>query len=162
MATMPQSDSLAVSTGAIRRERLHRSHSGSGAIARTAARIGFGLLGLPLAGLVAWGLWAAITWIGYGHLDTRDHEDPLVDAFMPHHEVREYQQRIVAAPPSVVFAAAQHFRLTQSPIIRALIWTRAGLLRAPEAQLPDEPLVDEALKGGWSLLATEPGHQLVF
>lgn len=87
----------------------------------------------------------------------------LVERFMPRADVTERHETLVRAPAEVVFDLAQKFDLQSIPIIRALFWLRARMLRAtpPPPRLFAKGLVAETTALGWGILAVRPGRELV-
>lgn len=87
----------------------------------------------------------------------------LIDRFMPRAEVTECHETVVHAPADIVFDVAQNFDLQSIPLVRAIFWLRAKVLRAaaPPAQLFAKGLVAETTATGWGILAERPGRELV-
>ena len=112
----------------------------------------------------AYGLYAGVTWLRYGHAaqSPHDEEDPLLDRFMPAYEVVERHHIRVAAPGETTFAAACETNLLSSPISRAIF-------RAREVILGSTPDIAERPSGvlaftksiGWGVLAEVPGREVV-
>jgi hypothetical protein len=86
----------------------------------------------------------------------------LIDRFMPGADVTECHETLVRAPADLVFEVAQRFDLESIPLVRALFWLRAKLLRAatPPAPIP-RGLIAETTALGWGILAERPGRELV-
>lgn len=87
----------------------------------------------------------------------------LIERFMPQADVTKRHETLVHAPADIVFDVAQHFDLQSIPLIRAMFWLRAKLLRAarPPAHLFAKGLVAETTATGWGILAQRPGRELV-
>ena len=87
----------------------------------------------------------------------------LIERFMPQADVTERHETLVHAPAEVVFDIAQKFDLQLIPIIRAIFWLRAKILRAapPPPRLFAKGLVAETTATGWGILAERPGRELV-
>jgi hypothetical protein len=85
-----------------------------------------------------------------------------IDCFIPKAkaDVSERHEAIVFAPAPVVFEVAEGFDLESIPIVRAIFWLRAKLLRAPYARMR-KGLVEETTGIGWERLAYTPGRELV-
>ncbi|MEZ5330803.1 MAG: hypothetical protein R2991_01850 [Thermoanaerobaculia bacterium] len=85
-----------------------------------------------------------------------------LDAFMPLPDVRERFETMVGAPPELVLDVAVEFDLQSLAAVRALIRTRAIILRAPKAEpRRARGLLAETLGLGWGLLVEEPGRFVV-
>ncbi len=87
----------------------------------------------------------------------------LVDRFIPMADVTECHETLVRAPADVVFDVAQHFDLQSIPLVRAIFWLRAKILRAaePPARMFEQGLVAETKAMGWGILAERPGRELI-
>lgn len=103
-----------------------------------------------------------VTWYRYGKVSRIARRDPLLDRFMPKYEVRESHETKVAAPAEVTFAAAQELDLHRSTIVRAIFTGRELLMGAAHAKADHSAgFLSEVLAVGWSVLAEEPGRELV-
>ena len=112
--------------------------------------------------LLGWPMWAAVTWLRYGHVHRESGSDTLLDRYMPVYEVAESHEIRVAAPASITYAAAQHMNLQESPLIRTIFDTRARLLHANSGDtLPSGGIVAQTLALGWGVLAEAPGREIV-
>lgn len=87
--------------------------------------------------------------------ETIDHFIPKTKA-----DMLERHGATVLAPAPIVFEIAENFDLESIPIVRAIFWLRAKLLRAPYARMR-KGLVEETAKMGWEKLAYTPGRELV-
>jgi hypothetical protein len=87
----------------------------------------------------------------------------LIERVMPRADVTECHETLVRAPADLVFEVAQHFDLESIPLVRALFWLRAKLLRAatPPAPVAPRGLIAETTALGWGILAERPGRELV-
>lgn len=113
--------------------------------------------------VIGWGLWAVGSWVGYGHPALRASGDTIIARLIPHPEVVEYHERMVTASPAAAYRATQRFALDDSPVIRAIIRVRALVLGAqPDTIGTRQPLAQQALAGGWALMAEVPGREMVF
>jgi hypothetical protein len=112
----------------------------------------------------AYGVYAAIAWLRYGHVapPARDDEDALLDHFMPAYEVVERHHIRVAAPAEMTFAAACETNLLSSPISRAIFRAREIILGSTPEEA-DRPRGVLALTKsiGWGVLAEVPGREIV-
>jgi len=87
-----------------------------------------------------------------------------LDEAVPHWQFGERHQTFVRAPADRVYAALRAVTAGEIFLFRTLTSLRrfgrplpASILDAP----PDEPLLDVALRGGFHLIAEEPGRELV-
>jgi hypothetical protein len=88
--------------------------------------------------------------------------DPQLDRFMPTCDVVERHRIAVAAPAGATMAAALDTDLEQSPIIRAIIRTRALVLGAtPQIAARPHGLLAQMQAIGWGVLSHEPGREVV-
>lgn len=89
--------------------------------------------------------------------------DRLIERFMPQADVTECHETLIRAPAGVVFDVAQTFDLQSIPLVRAIFWLRAKLLRTPEAPTPAfaKGLVAETTALGWRILGERAGRELV-
>ena len=84
-----------------------------------------------------------------------------IDRFIPDADVRERHETIVHAPADLVFDVAENFAMERIPIVRAIFWLRARLMRSASAG-PARPLrMKELTTLGWGVLARTPGRELV-
>ena len=101
------------------------------------------------------------TWARYGNPSRRGAKDLRLDQFMPVYEVREVHHTRVAAPASVVFAAAQEVDMQQSPLLKAIFLGRELLMGLVRLHGHHRASGREVLALGWRVLFEEPGHHLV-
>jgi len=115
---------------------------------------------------------AAVTYAGlmtaaylrYGHPQSPapEESDALLDRFMPRYEVAERHHIRIAAPASVVLAAARDMDLMQGTVIRTIFSTRALVLRAkPDDHAQGRGLITDMEAIGWRVLAEVPDRELV-
>lgn len=128
---------------------------------RTARWLGFGT-GIA-AGVYA--AYAGITWLRYGRgksSSSAKETDGLLDLFMPEYEISERHHVSVAAPADITFATACAMDLLDSGIVRAIFKTRELLLcgKPQEDTLP-RGLLAQTKALGWTVLAENPGHEIV-
>ena len=83
-----------------------------------------------------------------------------VDRFMPKWDLRKEHETIVRAPAKVVFEVAQHFNLESIPLIRAIFWLRAKLLRASYSPMT-RGIVEETMSMGWRMLDCLADRELI-
>jgi hypothetical protein len=82
----------------------------------------------------------------------------LLDRFIPRPDVRERHATLVRAPAGLVLEVAREFDLQEIPIVHAIFWLRAKLLRAktpPPAR--GMGLVALTQRIGWGVLVDQPG-----
>ena len=116
------------------------------------------------AAVAAYGAYAAVAWLRYGHASpaTDVNGDPLLDRFMPIFEIAERHHIRVDAPAAITLTAACEADLEQSPVVRAIF-------RARERVLGSEPVTNARPRGllastqslGWAVLAEVPGRQVI-
>ena len=112
---------------------------------------------------LGWTAWATVEWLKYGRVVARPPEDPIMSRFMPRYEVVEHHERIVAAPPAVVFRAVQSFRLEDSPVIRAIFSAREIILTQRSIQpLSPPPFLQLARQIGWGILDSIRDREVAF
>ena len=122
--------------------------------------LGFGA-GMAAA---ACGAYAGANWFRYGHpaKPKPEESDHLLDRFMPEYEVVERHHIRVHAPAEVTFDTACGMDLMQSGIIRAIFRLRELILggKSPE-QAPPPGLLAQVQAGGWGVLGSVPGREVV-
>jgi hypothetical protein len=86
----------------------------------------------------------------------------LLDRFVPRPDKGERHEITIHAPAEFVMDVARNFDMQSIPMVRAIFWLRAKMLRAgmPAAR-PPAGLVPEMLALGWGCLAEEPGSFFV-
>jgi hypothetical protein len=77
----------------------------------------------------------------------------LIDRFMPVADVRDEHHVDVHAPAGLVYDIATKMDMQALPLIHALLWVRAKLMRAPLGARPATELVAELEALGWQVLA---------
>src|SRR6266540_1203033 len=87
----------------------------------------------------------------------------VLDAFIPAPDIRERHAIVVHAPAELVVDVARHFDLGSLPLVRAMFWLRAKLMRARGLAAAHPATADVAglLQMGWGLLTEEPGRLVV-
>jgi hypothetical protein len=91
-----------------------------------------------------------------GYAVSKDYETPsLIDRFIPRADVRERHETIVRAPAAVVLDVARNFNLQSIPLVRAIFWLRAKLMRAKVPGTAPQGLVAETVGMGWGVLHDE-------
>lgn len=90
--------------------------------------------------------------------------DSLIDSFAPVFQFHEIHETEVRAAPDQVYAAIRLVTPGEIALFRELTWIRRlgqggkpNILNAPESA----PLLDTALRGGFLLLAQQPGREIV-
>ena len=86
-----------------------------------------------------------------------------LDRFLPAPDVRERYAVQVRAPAEFVFSVARQFDLQSVPLVRAIFWLRAKVMRARGDATRTVPRLDTAglLCLGWGVLAEESGRLVV-
>jgi hypothetical protein len=118
------------------------------------------------AGLTAaaYGTYAAVAWLGYGHPAPPGEADadPLLDRAIPDYEIVERHHVRVAAPAAITLEVACGIDLWSSLPVRAIFRAREVVMGSrpdpthrPRAFLP---LVKSI---GWGVLAERPGEEIV-
>jgi hypothetical protein len=88
-----------------------------------------------------------------------------LDELLPRYDFHERHHRLIAAPPDRVYHAIGTVTLREMPLVpllfdlRALPSRLAGRGGLPRKQ--DEPLLPQMLASGFTLLAEDPGRELV-
>ena len=85
----------------------------------------------------------------------------LIERFMPHADITECHEVLVRAPAALVFDVARNLDMQSIPLVRAIFWLRAKLLRATEPPARRRGLVAETTALGWAILAERPGREVV-
>jgi hypothetical protein len=86
----------------------------------------------------------------------------LLDSFVPNPDVRERHETVVHAPADFVLEVARNFDMQSIPMVHAIFWGRAKLLRA-KMPLPHQGMGIAASTQsiGWGVLLDEPGGAYV-
>lgn len=85
-----------------------------------------------------------------------------LDPFLPRFDVRERYQTIVRAPADLVLETARGFDMRSIPLVSAIFWLRATVLRGrPEERRPGGLDTDALRAMGWGVLAEAPGRLFV-
>lgn len=85
----------------------------------------------------------------------------LIDHFIPHPEVGERHETVVAAPADLVFDVACEMDLRSIPLIGAIFWLREKVFRSSPPPRRPRGLLAETLALGWGRLAERPKRELV-
>ena len=112
----------------------------------------------------AYGLYAGVTWLRYGHAARSSDEDQdlLLDRLMPAYEVVERHHIRVAAPAETTFVAACETSLLSSPVSRAIFRAREVLLGStPDTDVRPSGVLALTKSIGWGVLAEVPGREVV-
>jgi hypothetical protein len=80
---------------------------------------------------------------------------------MPTFDVREYHQTTVSAPATITYEAAREMDLFDSRLVRAIFRGREIFMKADAPVRQPQPLLQETLALGWTILAEEPGREVV-
>jgi hypothetical protein len=133
----------------------------TGRLTRTAATWGAAVLGL---GAATYAGYVGVTWLRYGHAaPPRGRQaDPLLDRFIPVHDVVERHRIYVAAPAAVTLQSAAELDLQRSVLVRAIFKGRELLLGSTtdEAHRPTG-LLALTRSLGWGVLAETPDREIV-
>jgi hypothetical protein len=116
------------------------------------------------AAAAAYGTYAAVTWLRYGHGSQAmpDEHDSLLDRFMPAYDVVERHHIPVDAPAETTFAAACDVDPLQSPIVRAIFKGREVILGSePDTAVRPKGLLASTRSMGWGVLAESPNREVV-
>ena len=127
---------------------------------KSAIRWGVGALGVAAG---AYGAYAAATYLRYGRTRANaDAIDPMLDRFMPMYDVVERHRVRVDAPAEVTLAAAREMDLFQTPLVRAIFKARQLVLGSTaDDQVRPRGLLASVESLGWTVLAEEPGREIV-
>lgn len=116
--------------------------------------------------ITAYASYVCVAWCRYGRARSADQDesrDEHLDLYIPVYDIVEHHQVRVDAPAEATFAAACSLHLLRSPLIAAIFKTREMALGAtPGKNLDHLGLADQAKAWGWSVLAEEPGREIVF
>jgi hypothetical protein len=119
------------------------------------------LLAALAAFLIGWGLWAAVTWLQYGHPPRSSRPDPILSRMLPDPEVMERHERTVHASPARVIRAVRSFRLEDSEVVGAIFRARELLFGLPRADRGTaRPFLEQAAAMGWTTLDSIPGREV--
>lgn len=128
---------------------------------RAAARLAATAAG---AATTAYGIYVASEWLRYGRPATaREGDlDPLLDRFMPQHEITERHHIDIAAPAEVTFDAACEMDMMAVPAIRAIFKGRELLLKSePDRAVRPREFIALVKSIGWGVLAEVPRRAIV-
>ncbi|HVA26841.1 MAG TPA: NAD(P)H-dependent oxidoreductase [Candidatus Baltobacteraceae bacterium] len=90
-------------------------------------------------------------------------DDALLDRVMPRYEVGVHHEVEIRAAVDVAFEAMQHTDFEQSLVVKALLRAREIILGAAhETRAMPSGLTDQLAAIGWSVIAEDPGRELVF
>ncbi|MFL5495382.1 MAG: hypothetical protein ACJ8DC_13445 [Gemmatimonadales bacterium] len=87
----------------------------------------------------------------------------VFDTFLPTSDVRERHEIVVRAPAELVFQVARRFDMLSVPLVHAIFWLRAKVMRARHAGQPRLVRLDSAslVQMGWGVLVEEPGRLFI-
>jgi putative NADPH-quinone reductase len=123
---------------------------------RTAHAVAFAVLGSAAAYLG----YVARTWSRFGN---ESQADSLLDDIMPNYDVALDHDVEVRAPAAIAFARMCELSLERSLIVATLFRARALLMRARYTEAgPPAELLTQLQRLGWSIVAEEPGREIVF
>jgi hypothetical protein len=95
-----------------------------------------------------------------GSAEPRALPRPL-DTFMPGFDVRERHTVTVRAPAPLVYQVAREIDVQSIPLVRAIFWARATLMRSQPARPMTKGFIDETRALGWECLLERPGELYV-
>ena len=98
-------------------------------------------------------------------VDPRDPSATRLDRLVPVFEFDERHETRIAADPRAVDRAIRLVTADEILLFRTLTWIRRFGRSGPPSILnppPDVPLMDVATRTGFTVLADEPGHEIVF
>ena len=107
---------------------------------------------------------AGRTWLRFGRpapARTTAEHDPLLDVFIPTHDVVERHHVMVDAPAAVTLACARNLDLQQGCVSRAIFKARDVIMGADQVPAPAGGLIAVLLELGWGVLAEQPGHEII-
>lgn len=122
------------------------------------------LAGATGLGLAAYGAYAGVTWLCYGHakLLSRKGTDLLLDVFMPNYDVVERHSVAVEAPPETTLLAAAEIDLRKCLPVQAIFKGRELLLLSkPDDTVRPRSALAMMKSVGWGVLAELPGREIV-
>lgn len=107
---------------------------------------------------------AAATWSRYGRATYSCMNNELLSHFIPNPQVCEQFHAGVVAPADVAFEVACSLKLEDLIAVRTLFRAREYLMAGHclQRKAATLPLLEQAKKWGWGLLAYRPGRELVF
>jgi hypothetical protein len=111
-----------------------------------------------------YGGYVATTYLRFGRVSGKAQRNPLLDEFIPEHEICERHSVSVSSPAETTFAAARDISFHDSRIARTIFWLRAlpgRLLSGPPTPTERRPVLDEVTALGWRELARIPGRQVL-
>lgn len=124
------------------------------------------LVGGAAAAAAAYGAYAGLAWLRFGHAPvprTPEDEDDVLDRFMPLYDIVERHHVDVKAPAELALATACSLDLLTTPLARAIFKMRETVMgsRPSGDELP-RGLVNAAQAMGWRVLAEVLERELVF
>jgi len=89
----------------------------------------------------------------------------LLEDLLPRYDFNEVHTRVVAAPPDRVFEAVKAVTLAEMPLVRVLFGLRSLPARLsggrPLPQAKHRPLFTQMVEFGFTVLAEDPGREVV-
>jgi hypothetical protein len=116
------------------------------------------------AAAAVYGGYVALTYLRFGRSSGHAAGSPLLDRFMPEHEVRERHSVRVAAPAEITSAAARDVSFRDSRVARIIFALRelpVRLVGSLPAITERRSILDEVTALGWRELAMAPGRQIM-
>ena len=120
------------------------------------------LMLLLVAGLLAYAIYAVMTWWEFGDHVGSAPLDPLLDRFIPDWEVAERHETTVYASADQTYMAVRTLDFDDSWIIRLIFRLRQLVMGGRTVPYTGpRTALDRALALGWGLLAEVPGKMIV-
>ena len=114
-------------------------------------------------GAAAYATYVAVTWARYGRYRVGRRTDSLLDRFVPDWDVALHHHAAVDAPADVALSIACTERMGHSVIVNTLFKLRELIVGAPTTRIEvSGGLVEQLRAIGWTVLAEEPGREIVF
>jgi len=124
------------------------------------------LAGGAAAAAAAYGAYAGLAWLRYGHAPVPRHpeeEDGLLDRFMPLYDIVDRHHVDVHAPAHLALATACSLDLMKTPLASAIFKARELVMGArPSGEDVPAGLMDAAQAIGWRVLAEVPDREVIF
>jgi putative NADPH-quinone reductase len=118
---------------------------------------------LLTSALLAGGAYLAYVAVAWTRFGSTRRTSSLIDSVMPEYDVRLYHSTQIGAPVERAFEALNHTSVDGSPVVQALFRAREVIVRARHSEQPLPQGLPAQLEAfGWTMVAQEPGHELVF
>jgi hypothetical protein len=116
------------------------------------------------AAAAVYGAYVALIYLRFGRISDHTAGNPLLDRFLPEHEVRERHSVRVAASAEITFAAAGDVSFRDSRVARMIFALREvpmRLLGSRAAITERRSILDEVTALGWRELDKAPGRHIM-